>query len=210
MKGLICDDDAERVVENGDVAAPGFPACNFVVAGDAAVPAGVDDVAGAVGARLVAGGFAAGNFVVAGGADVPAGVDDVAGAAGAAGARLVAGGCAAGNFVAAGGAAGGAAVVAGVNDVAADAGACLVAGVDDVDDVAAAAGACLVAADATTGALRFLRDDFAGSFPPPSSSATGPCRVFGDMRGWCARRLLDCNVMILINEWRVLEGGIMM
>jgi hypothetical protein len=192
VKGLICDDDAERVVENGDVAAPGFPACNFVVAGDAAVPAGVDDVAGAVGARLVAGGFAAGNFVVASGADVPAGVDDVAGAAGAAGARLVAGGCAAGNFVAAGSAAGGAAVVAGVNDVAAD------------------DGACLVAADATTGALRFLRDDFAGSFPPPSSSATGPCRVFGDMRGWCARRLLDCNVMILINEWRVLEGGIMM
>ena len=122
----------------------------------------------------------------------------------AVGARLVvAGGFAAGIFVAAGGCA----FAAGVNGVAAAAGACLVAG---ADDVAAAAGACLVAADATTGALRFLRDDFAGSFPPPSSSATGPCRVFGDMRGWCARRLLDCNVMILINEWRVLEGGIMM
>ena len=116
---------------------------------------------------------------------MPAGVDDVAAAAGA---RLVAGVAAAGNFVAGGGAA----VAAGV------------------DDVAAAAGACLVAADAAMGALRFLRDDFPGGFPPPSSSATGPCRVFGDMRGWCARGSIDCNVMILINEWRVLEGGIMM
>jgi hypothetical protein len=99
-------------------------------------------------------------------------------------------------------------VAAGVDDVTAAAGARLVAG---VDDVAAAAGACLVAADAAMGALRFLRDDFPGGFPPPSSSgATGPCRVFGDMRGWCARGSIDCNVMILINEWRVLEGGIMM
>jgi hypothetical protein len=182
------------------------------------VPAGVDDVAAAAGARLVAGVAAAGNFVAGGGAAVAAGVDDVAAAAGAglvagvddvaaaagaAGARLVAGGFAAGNFVAGGGAA----VAAGVDDVAAAAGARLVAG---VDDVAAAAGACLVAADTAMGALRFLRDDFPGGFPPPSSSATGPCRVFGDMRGWCARGSIDCNVMILINEWRVLEGGIMM
>ena len=98
----------------------------------------------------------------------------------AVGARLVvAGGFAAGIFVAAGGCA----FAAGVNGVAAAAGACLVAG---ADDVAAAAGACLVAAFTALGALRFFVPiDFVG-FPSTSSLATGPCRVFGGMIGWCS------------------------